>query len=260
MVHADRSGAPAADIYEVIGHGYAAGRRPDPRLARALVASLGSAETVLNVGAGSGNYEPLDRWVVAAEPSTVMICQRPTRTGLVIRGRAEALAVRSRAFDACMAVSTVHHWTDLRAGLAELSRVARRRIVYFSEPTRPGMHWLVDEYLPSVLDMPINRAAPTVELVAELLGGHVEIVTFEIPADFAEASAGALWNRPEEYCNPAVQAAMSMFALIDPSVVTEGTRRLRADLSSGAWDKRHGALRTRASLDLGYRIVISAEP
>ena len=190
----------------------------------------------------------------------VMIAQRPPNSPRVVRGVAEALPFADRSFDAAMAVSTVHHWSDLAAGLAEMSRVAARRVVYFSEPSLPEMYWLIDEYFPSILSMPINQAAPSAERVAELLGGECEVRVFAIPRDFAEASAGAFWARPEAYCDPAVQAAMSMFALLEPSVVETGVARLRADLSGGAWDRRHGHLRQRDHRDLGYRIVVSTAP
>ncbi|MEO8697712.1 MAG: SAM-dependent methyltransferase, partial [Acidimicrobiales bacterium] len=108
-----------------------------------------------------------------------------------------------------------------------------------------------------ILSMPINKAAPSAARVIELLGGDCEIRVFEVPRDFVEASAGAFWARPEAYCDPAIQATMSMFALLEPSVVDTGVARLRADLASGAWDRRHGHLRQQDQLDLGYRIVVS---
>ena len=251
----------AAEVrYDTIGHGYASGRRPDDRLRDAILEALGESVTVLNIGAGTGNYEPTDRRTVALEPSAVMIAQRPPGSAQAVRGVAEALPFADRSFDAAMALSTLHHWSDLAAGLAEMSRVAARRVVYFSEPSQQGMYWLAYDYLPSILSMSINNAAPSTERVVELIGGECEIHVFEVPRDFAEASAGAFWARPEAYCDPAIQAAMSMFALLEPSVVESGTARLRADLASGAWDRRHGHLRQQDKLDLGYRIVVSTAP
>lgn len=243
--------------YEAIGQGYALGRRPDPRLARAIDDALGDAATVVNVGAGTGNYEPPDRRVVAVEPAAVMVAQRPPSAGPALRGSAEALPVRTGWAEASLALSTVHHWTDLAAGLAEMARVAPRRVVYFSEPAAPGGGWLVDDYFPEIVAMGINRSAPTVERVAAGLGGTIEVRAFPVPSDFAEASAGAFWNRPEAYCDPTVQAAMSMFALLAPDVVARGTACLRDDLASGAWDDRHGHLRAEREHDVGYRIVVS---
>jgi SAM-dependent methyltransferase len=246
--------------YDTIGHGYARGRHPDDRLHHAILDALGESVTVLNVGAGTGNYEPTDRPTIALEPSAVMIAQRKPGSAHAVRGVAEALPFADRSFDAAMAMSTLHHWSDLAAGLAEMSRVAARRVVYFSEPSLPGQHWLVDDYFPSILSRSINTAAPSAERVVELLGGDCEVHVFEVPSDFAEASAGAFWARPEAYCDPAIQAAMSMFALLEPPVVESGVARLRTDLASGAWDRRHGHLRQRDRLDLGYRIVVSTAP
>jgi len=242
--------------YDSIGHGYARSRHPDDRLTTRLRERLGDARTVVNVGAGTGNYEPADRSVVAVEPSAVMIAQRPPGAAPAVQAPAEALPFRRDSFDAAMAISTVHHWSDLGRGLAEMVRVAPRRIVHFAEAARPGRHWLIDEYLPEIVDMPTNRAAPRADTVADLLGGTATIDVFEVPRDFSDG-AGAFWGRPERYCDPAVQAGLSMFTLLDPAVVQRATARLRDDLRSGRWDDRHGHLRTAPTMDVGYRIVTS---
>src|SRR5262249_49676324 len=67
----------ARPLYDRIGRGYTTTRRPDPRIAAAIGAALGDARTVINVGAGAGAYEPSERRIVAIEPSTAMIRQRP---------------------------------------------------------------------------------------------------------------------------------------------------------------------------------------
>jgi SAM-dependent methyltransferase len=242
--------------YDSIGGGYARSRRPDDRLTVRLQERLAEAERVLNVGAGTGNYEPSDRLVVAVEPSAVMVGQRAPHAAPVVQAAAEALPFRHASFDAAMAISTIHHWSDLAGGLAEMARVAHRRIVYFSEAARHGQHWLIDDYFPEIVDMPTNRAAPRADAVAALLSGTVTIDVFEVPRDFSDG-AGAFWGRPEMYCDPSVQAGLSMFALLDPAVVERGTARLRDDLRSGRWDERHGHLRTRPTMDVGYRIVTS---
>lgn len=244
-------------VYDTIGRTYAANRRPDVRLFSLLLAALGDARTVVNVGAGTGNYEPTDRFVVAVEPSKVMIDQRPDGSASVVRAYAEALPFRDGVFDAALATSTLHHWQDIRLGLSELVRVASRRVVYFSERLLPGSSWLGDEYLPEIYDMAINRNAPNAAEVCGMLGGRVEVYEFPVPRDFSEASAGANWANPERYCDPAVQGALSMFALLDQRIVARATQQLRADLASGAWDERYGHLRTQDTYDLGYRIVVS---
>ena len=120
--------------YERIGHGYATARREDPRVAAHVRDALAPARTVVNVGAGTGSYEPADRRVVAVEPSPTMIRQREARSPLIVRATADRLPFADRAFDAGMAVLTVHHWPDPAAGLQELRRVSRRQVVFYFEP------------------------------------------------------------------------------------------------------------------------------
>jgi hypothetical protein len=247
---------PGKTTYDQIGVGYGV-RRADERLASRLNFHLGDATTVINVGAGTGNYEPVEREVIAVDPSRVMLAQRSAGASPSLQACAESLPFPDSRFDAAMAISTVHHWKDLRRGLEELTR-AELRIVYFSEPALPGFHWVVDEYFPEVIDMPTNRAAPRSEQVAELLGGTIVIETFEVPRDFTDG-AGAFWSRPELYCDPAIQASLSMFALLDKNVVRRGTELLRRDLESGRWDERHGHLRMAPSMDVGYRIITSRQ-
>ena len=132
-----------ATLYDTIGKGYASQRRPDPRIAAQIVAALGEARTVLNVGAGAGSYEP-DRCIVAIEPSATMIRQRTADAAPVIQAVAERLPMRDRSVDAVMAILTMHHWKDRRAGLGELLRVARERIVILTwDPAGPEF-WLTD--------------------------------------------------------------------------------------------------------------------
>ncbi len=121
-----------AEVYNSIGHGYSAQRRPDPRIAARLRAAIGSSRSVVNGGAGARSYEPDDLPVVAVEPSRAMIAQRRRRDRLV-QARAEEVPFRDAAFDCAMAVLTVHHWRDVAAGLAECGGATRRRIVFLSE-------------------------------------------------------------------------------------------------------------------------------
>src|SRR5688572_16157270 len=134
--------------YDSIGINYAQLRKPDPRIAAAIQAALGQAETVLNVGAGTGSYEPVDRQVTAVEPSLAMIRQRSPSAAKVIQASAENLPFEDGAFAASMAILTIHHWHNKEAGLHEIRRVTRGRIVLLTyDPChRP---WLTD-YLPEL--------------------------------------------------------------------------------------------------------------
>jgi ubiquinone/menaquinone biosynthesis C-methylase UbiE len=117
---------PEHRMYDVIGRGYATTRQPDPRIQSVINDALRDAKTVLNVGAGTGSYEPMDRGVVAIDPSIEMLAQRSRNVKRAARAVAENLPFRRNAFDAAMAVLTVHHWGDRQAGYAELRRVASR--------------------------------------------------------------------------------------------------------------------------------------
>jgi hypothetical protein len=248
----------AAPLYDRIGANYAAVRREDPRLAAAIGAALGDARTVVNVGAGAGAYEPTDRRVLAVEPSGAMIAQRPARAAPCVQGAAEALPLRDRSVDASLAILTVHHWQDQPAGLSELRRAARRRVVLLTwDPDVRGAFWLTAEYFPEMLDLDVPRF-PTMDTLRRCLGpGRVTAVP--IPHDCQDGFLGAYWRRPEAYLDPIVRGGISSFAQLGAERLQDGLMRLADDLGSGRWAARHGALRERDSLDLGYRLVV-AEP
>src|SRR3984885_8401934 len=117
-------------LYDTIGATYTVTRRTEPRIAAQVWAALGDARTVLNVGAGTGSYEPHDRDVTAVEPSALMRAPRPAGAAPGGAAAAESLPFADQAFDAAMAFATVHHWQDPIAGLRELRRVARRVVVF----------------------------------------------------------------------------------------------------------------------------------
>jgi SAM-dependent methyltransferase len=237
-------------LYDAIGHGYAAHRRPDARLAARIRAALGDVASVVNVGAGAGSYEPDDVPVVAVEPSRAMIAQRRSRAR-VVQARAEQLPFADGAFDAALAVLTVHHWRDRAVAFAECARVARCRVVVVTWDPGAAGFWLVDDYVPEVLDHDRRVFPPLGELAAAW--GRIAVQTLPVPADCCDGFLGAYWRRPEAYLDPAVRAAMSTFARVPDAAARLAA--LRDDLASGAWHRRHGALLARAELDLGYRIV-----
>lgn len=244
--------------YDEIGGSYARTRRTDPRIAAPIHAALGGARTVVNVGAGTGSYEPRGREVVAVEPSPTMIAQRAPGSAPVVRAVAEALPFPGGAFDAAMAVLTVHHWDDLAAGLAETRRVAPTQVVFLFDPACFSDAWLL-EYFPEILELETERRAPgPAEIAAHL---EVRSVTpVPVPADCVDGFGGCYWNRPEAYLDPVVQEGMSSFAQLAPDVRERATERLRDALTSGEWDRRHGRLRGLAELDIGYRLVTAGLP
>ncbi|MBX7112465.1 MAG: class I SAM-dependent methyltransferase [Dehalococcoidia bacterium] len=242
--------------YDVIGAGYATRRQPDPRIERQIGKALGDSATVLNVGAGSGSYEPRDRFVVAVEPSMVQLRQRRKAAAPAIQGVAEALPFLDRSFDACLAVLTVHHWSDGAAGLKELRRVARHRIVILTHDFRGiDLPWLVRDYFPGIVVQDRERFAPIEEVVADLGGARVDAVP--IPADCADGFMLAHWRQPERYLDASVRAAMSGFLAIPEHEVENGVARLRADLDSGEWRRRNAALLDLDAYDGGYRLIVA---
>lgn len=241
--------------YDRIGVGYFTARRPDPRIAAQIHAALSAMGTVLDVGAGAGSYEPAQT-VVAVEPSTVMIAQRPPGSAPCVRAVAEALPLRDNCVDAAMAILTLHHWRDVAAGIGQLRRVTRRRIVVLTwDQTVFRNFWLLREYLPAAARISDAQYVPVDQLV-ELLG-DTRIQTVPVPHDCTDGFGAAYWRRPEAYLDPEVRAGISMLAYADEAALDDGLTRLAGDLRSGQWRRRHSDLLQRQQIDAGYRLLIS---
>ena len=254
------SGRPAGDVdYEIKGKGYALQRRADPRIEAQVRAALGDARTVLNVGAGAGSYEPTDRHVIAIEPAAAMRGQRGPNRVPAIAGVAEALPLDDQSVDASMAMMTVHQWPDLAKGLSELRRVTRGPIVIMTADGGVlGASWFGD-YAPERVEAERRRLPPIPALVAGL-GGQVEVETVAIPLDCTDGFVEAFYGRPERMLDPAVRAAQSGWGFVSPDVEPRFVAALSADLASGAWDRKYGALRTQPTFDGGGRLVIRRRP
>src|SRR5215470_9107355 len=242
------------ELYDTIGRGYDTHRRPDPRLAAAIAGALGAASSVVNVGAGAGSYEPVDRPVIAVEPSAAMLRQRRPGAAPAVQASATELPFRDAAFGAALAILTVHHWPDRARGLAELARVTRDRVVIVTwDPEARYAFWLVDDYFPEI--PAIDRVIfPTLDDFRRVLG-PIEARPLPIPHDCADGFLGAYWRRPEAYLDAGVRGAISGFTKL--ADVEPGLARLRADLADGTWERRHGHLRQREAVDLGYRLVVA---
>ena len=238
----------AGRLYDRIGHTYNAQRRTEPRIAERIWAALGDARTVLNVGAGTGSYEPPDREVTAVEPSPVMRAQRPVGAPQCIDARAESLPFEERSFDAAMAVLSDHHWDNRDAGLRELRRIARRRVVVFTwDPSFADAFWLTRDYLPGFNRMP----SMSIEQVVECIDG-TRIHPVPIPHDCCDGFYHAFWRRPAAYLDERVRDGISVFARIVESETADMVCRLRADLESGAWQERNADLLGLEEVDLSY--------
>lgn len=243
--------------YEKHGRTYTRFRQSDPRIAEPIRRALGDARTVVNVGAGAGSYEPRDRWVLAIEPSATMRAQRPVDAAPAIAARAEALPLDDDAVDAAMACVTIHHWEPPEAGLAEMRRVARSRVVVFTFDLDRLPAWQQD-YLADAFAIERPRF-PSLDTIAEVLGGRVRVEHVPTPGECVDGFFEAFWRRPEALLDPEVRASQSIWTLLEPDVEQRIVDRLSEDLASGAWDVQHGHLRDLTSYDGALRLVI-AEP
>jgi SAM-dependent methyltransferase len=241
--------------YGSIGVGYAKIRRPDDRIAAQFHAALGDARTVLNVGAGAGSYEPLDREVTAVEPSATMRSQRPPHLAVAIDATSQQLPFPDDSFDAAMASVTIHQWPELERGLGEMRRVATGAVAILTFAPRPPEHWWLLDYAPELFEVEAGRM-PSIDLVESALGGVTEVQTVLIPADCTDRFGQALYARPEDVLDPEVRRAMSAWSLLESSVVDRVTSTLAEDLASGAWDEKYGAFRDLTEFDGGLRLVI----
>lgn len=244
-------------LYDRIGVHYARGRRPDPRWQAEIDRALGQARTVLNVGAGTGSYEPADRFVVAIEPSATMIAQRPVGAPPVLQATAEHLPIADDRFDVAMALVTIHHWQDWRASLREMQRVANRVIVLHFDPVANDRFWLIQDYLPEVAEL--SREVPSVQELSDALGEDVEVRSLAVPWDCTDGFLPAYWRRPHAYLDPRVQQSMSGLQLLDPDVLARGMQQLSDDLTDGTWERRNAALLQLDTMDAGWRLIVAAE-
>jgi SAM-dependent methyltransferase len=217
--------------------------------------ALLGATTVANIGAGTGSYEPSST-IVAVEPSRVMIAQRPPGSAPAVQATAEQLPIRTKAVDAALALLTVHHWSDLDRGVAEMLRIARRRVVIFTwDHNVFRRFWLVRDYLPAAAETDSRLAVPITKLTSLL--GDPTVLPVPVPHDCVDGFGGAYWRRPHAYLDPTVRAGMSLFALTPNPDLRQGVSQLRADLVSGEWDRQHRDLLNQQQLDLGYRLLIA---
>jgi SAM-dependent methyltransferase len=244
--------------YDRIGTTYTRTRRADPALVALIARALGDARTVVEVGAGSGSYEPRDRHVVAIEPSDVMAAQRPPELAPAIRASAGSLPLRDGSVDAALAVLTIHHWDDeLDAGLRELRRVARGPVVIvtFDAAVSERM-WLVADYLPELAELD-NRIFPTTDHIAAVLGGTTAVDVIPVGRDSPDWTLAAFWAHPERVLDPVARASTSGFARLGEEVGARVAAEVERDLADGTWDARHGHLRGLDAYDAGLRLVVN---
>jgi len=237
---------------------YARTRQPDPRITAAINASLAGMVTVANIGAGTGSYEPAET-VIAIEPSRVMIHQRHTDAAPAVQAVAEHLPIRSDTVDAAIAILTVHHWRDLQRGIAEMIRIARRRVAVLTwDHDTFKDFWLLRDYLPAAAATDAQLAVPISTLMSLL--GEAEVIPIPVPYDCTDGFGGAYWRRPHAYLNETVRAGMSLCALTPKHQLEDGLLRLATALETGHWATKYAHLLELPELDLGYRLLVAELP
>jgi SAM-dependent methyltransferase len=243
------------DPYAHAWHTHPGALQADPRIAQLIHAALGDARSVVNVGPGTGAYEPRDREVIAVEPSEQMIAQRPPDAAPAIKGYAESLPPGVEGVDAGMACMALHHWSDWRVGVQELRRVARRRIVIFTyDPAWATRFWLVRDYLPRLGRLE-SRRFPSIAEQCAAVGERARVLRVPIPHDCRDRFLAAYWRRPHAYLDEQVRANIPAFQLLPPGEASLGLQYLAEDLRSGRWAQRNRDLLASSQLDLGYRLI-----
>ncbi len=243
--------------YDEVGLSYAPACRTDPRIAKQIHDALGDAESVVNVGAGAGGYEPLDRQVLPIESSAAMIARRSPELATAIRGYAESLPLPSDCVDAAMACMALHRWSDWRIGVHELRRVARKRVVLFTYDRRYSERfWLLRDYLPKLGRLDSARF-PGIEEQRAALGEEVDVLPVPVAHDCEASFLAAYWRRPRAYLDEQVRAGMSTFNLPGAQALLDGLDGLADDLDSGRWEERYDDLLEREQIDLGYRLLVT---
>ena len=246
----------ASPVYDTIGRGYVAHRRVEPTWDAQVARHLSGCRRVVNVGAGTGSYEPPGRDVMAVEPSALMRAQRPAGAAPCVAAVAERLPFKDQSFDAAMACSTVHHWPDPIVGLREMRRVARRVVVFTFDDSDTGWSrrfWLTRDYLPEAADLLGGR--PSLTEQARAIGARLEPVL--VPWDCADGFFEAYWRRPEAYLDESVRRGISVWARVGPEAEQRAVRSLRNDLVSGRWNERNRDLAALDEAELGLRLLVT---
>ncbi len=210
---------------------------------------------VLNVGAGTGSYEPEDRSVISLDPSIVMLKQRRD-ISFTIRGVVEHLPFLDEFFEAAMAVLSIDHWTDKNAGIKELERVVKSRIVIFAwDRPQISNSWLLCDYFPASKEQALRRTVP-IDKYVSLSEGSLEIIHVPIPWDCHDGFDGAYWRRPFDLLDPHVWQNMSTLTLIPEDERQKGLDRLAQECQNGEWKRKYGHLLNLEEYDMGYRLLV----
>ena len=245
---------PAFD-YDGKDHNYSEIRKADPRIGLYIRRSLRGCDTVLNVGAGTGSYEPENRYVIAVEPSSVMRAKRLALGKMpALNAKADDLPFDDNSFDAVMAVLTIHHWPDLKSGLLEIKRVARKKLSILTyDPDMLDVFWNV-HYFPQLIEIERSRY-PKLDQIAAYLGAELTITNIKIPLDCSDGFQEAFYGRPEAFLQEDVRKAQSAWGFLDKETENLYVKKLADDLSSGEWDRLFGHHRTMPEFKGAFRML-----
>ena len=238
-------------IYDQIGINYSESRGTDPKIAKQLNFELRGATRIVNIGAGTGSYEPENIDLVAVEPSSETISQRKTDSHTVEQAFAEKLPFENNSFSHAMTVLSMHHWENRARAFSEINRVTTKKFVAITWDPASEPFWLTRDYFPEFYEMD-KIDFPELEELNEHFD-EVKMSPLEIPADCKDGFLAAFWKRPEAYLSSKVRQSISSFSKIEDA--SNGLQTLRADIASGTWEKRNQAILGASSLDVGYRVV-----
>ena len=238
-------------LYDNIGIRYTVHRATDPKLARQLHATLVGATRIVNIGAGTGSYEPRDIELVAVEPSAEMIAQRAPDAHACEQASAEALPFPDNSFSHAMTVLSMHHWQDRPRAFREINRVATERFVAITWDPAAAPFWLTRDYFPEIYVEDLG-IFPSLQELSEFFD-NVSVTPLPIPEDCEDGFLAAFWKRPAAYLDPDVRQSISSFAKMRDC--SDTINRLEEDIRSGRWAELNRDILNRSELDTGYRLI-----
>jgi SAM-dependent methyltransferase len=238
-------------IYDDIGINYSVTRCTDPKIAKQLYSELQGAARIVNIGAGTGSYEPENVELVAVEPSSKMISQRKIGSHSVEKAFAEKLPFENNSFTHAMTVLSMHHWENRELAFSEINRVVTEKFVAITWDSNSAPFWLTRDYFPEIYEMD-KCIFPDLDELNEHFD-EVKMSPLQIPSDCKDGFLAAFWKRPEAYLSSKVRQSISSFSKLKN--LSEGLQKLEDDLASGVWAKKNHAILNSSSLDVGYRVI-----
>ncbi|MEM9548436.1 MAG: class I SAM-dependent methyltransferase [Bacteroidota bacterium] len=237
--------------YDKIGVSYTTQRKSDPIITEQFHAKLNGAKRILNIGAGTGSYEPQDIDLIALEPSHEMIAQRKPGSHPVVQGFAEVLPFDHKQFSHTISILSMHHWKDRVKAYSEINRVTQEQFVTITWNPNSEAFWLTRDYFPQIYETDV-KIFPTLEELQDHFE-HIEVSPLWIPYDCHDGFLAAYWKRPEAYLKEKVRNSISTFSTLEN--LSEGLTQLENDLNSGKWREKNCDVLDLDLFDAGYVIV-----